>query len=127
MGKQIFGRMNKILSLLLLVLFVVSVTAISASASTQDYKDGCKAGYKAGYTAGEEKVMPMAMQMDPKQRERLLTVKAILAMKRSPLTAKTIEEVTKPVILRVKNKVTRKAMMRVLKTELIVFKDVKKN
>ena len=47
-------------------------------------------------------------------------------MKRKPLAAKTIEKVSKPATLRVPNKVTRKAMVRVLKMELKVFEEVKK-
>ncbi len=55
MGEQTFGRIKKTLAILLLVSFVMSLTCMAVSASTQDYKDGCKAGYKAGYTAGKER------------------------------------------------------------------------
>jgi len=54
-GKQVFDRMKRTIAILLVVCFLVSLTATAVSASTQDYKDGCKAGYKAGYDAGEKK------------------------------------------------------------------------
>jgi hypothetical protein len=59
MGKQIFNRINRITktsSILLLVSFIISVTATSASAtnvdSSKDYQVGYHAGAEDGYKVG---------------------------------------------------------------------------
>ena len=56
MGKQTFMKITKILSVLLLVSFIMSVTAASASAISvkgpRDYKIGYRAGSQYGYTVG---------------------------------------------------------------------------
>jgi hypothetical protein len=56
MGKQTFMKITKVLSVLLLVSFIMSVTAASASAISvkgpRDYKIGYRAGSQYGYTVG---------------------------------------------------------------------------
>ena len=52
MGKQIFDRIKKTMAVLLLVLFVVSVTAAAASATQAEYDKGFKDGMRVGYKDG---------------------------------------------------------------------------
>lgn len=56
MGKQTFTKITKILSFLLLVSFIMSVTAASASAISvkgpRDYQIGYRAGSQYGYKVG---------------------------------------------------------------------------
>ena len=56
MGKQTFTKITKILSFLLLVSFIMSVTAASTSAISvkgpRDYQIGYRAGSQNGYTVG---------------------------------------------------------------------------
>lgn len=62
MGKQIFCRFKKTLSVSLLVFFLISLTAASASATQVKgtrsyqlgYQSGAQDGYKVGYDAGSE-------------------------------------------------------------------------
>ena len=76
MGKQIFDRIKKTMAVLLLVLFVVSVTAAAASATQAEYDKGFKDGMRVGYKDGlaqckKDQPKPFAARSNESQSKRL--------------------------------------------------------